>query len=65
MKNFRVIYHIVTRGEGDKSKKYWNRVGTAWENKDGSVNLEFDEFPCDGGKNLQIRDYVEKEKDFG
>ena len=58
-KKFKVIYHISERKD-DSGKKFWNRIGTAWVNNDGSINLEFETFPMDG-KNVQLRDYVAKE----
>ncbi len=34
------ILGVVTRGEGKKS--YWTRIGTAFRNRDGSLNLKLD-----------------------
>lgn len=59
-KKFMVIYHISARKD-DAEKKFWNRIGTAWVNNDGSINLEFETFPMDG-KNVQLRPYVKKEE---
>ena len=63
-KNFKCIFHIVESNRGGEVKKFWNRIGTAWVNNDGSMNLNFETFPCDG-KNVQIRDYTPKEDNFG
>ena len=49
-RNYRVVYAIVERRE----KKYWTRVGAAFENQDGSINLILDAVPLGG--DLQIRD---------
>lgn len=49
-RNYRVVYAIVERRE----KKYWTRVGAAFENQDGSINLILDAIPLTG--DLQIRD---------
>lgn len=51
-KNKRVAYTIVERTEG---KSYWVRVGTAFENRDGSLNVYLDAIPVNG--RLQIREY--------
>lgn len=42
----------VTERDG---KSHWTRVGAAFENKDGSVNVLLDAVPVSSGK-LQIRD---------
>ena len=46
----------VTERDG---KTYWSRVGVAFENNDGSVNVILDAFPVSG--KLQIRDFEEKD----
>lgn len=51
-KNKRVAYTIVERTEG---KSFWVRVGTAFENRDGSLNVVLDAIPVNG--RLQIREY--------
>jgi hypothetical protein len=45
-------YNIIDRGEG--KTKIWSRIGSAWRNRDGSMNIILDSFPL-GGK-LQIRE---------
>lgn len=45
-------YNIIDRGEG--KTKIWSRIGSAWLNRDGSMNIVLDSFPL-GGK-LQIRE---------
>ena len=52
---FKVCYVITERGE----KTYWNRIGVAFTNKDGSINVKLDAVPVSG--ELQIRDYVARE----
>ncbi|MEM7083781.1 MAG: hypothetical protein AAF465_13705 [Pseudomonadota bacterium] len=44
-------YTIVETGE-DK-KDFWQRVGSAWENQDGSINIVLNAFPVNG--KLHIR----------
>lgn len=45
-------YNIIDRGEG--KPKIWSRIGSAWTNRDGSMNIVLDSFPL-GGR-LQIRE---------
>ena len=45
-------YNIIDRGEG--KTKIWSRIGSAWRNRDGSMNIVLDSFPL-GGK-LQFRE---------
>lgn len=53
-KNKKQIVAAVQRAHGERS--YWTRIGTAFENSDGSWNLLFDYFPTKPGTTLQIRD---------
>jgi hypothetical protein len=52
-KNYKVVYTIVERRR-DK-KKFWLRIGAAFTNQDGSLNVHLDATPVNG--QLQIRDY--------
>jgi hypothetical protein len=52
----KVCYVITQRGE----KKFWNRVGVAFVNHDGSINVKLESLPVGG--ELQIRDYVPREE---
>ena len=61
--NRKDIWYIKpARKEG--GKPFWMRIGTAWENKDGSLNLEFDVVPTTMD-NIQVREHVEKTDKFG
>ena len=40
--------------EGKDGKSHWTRIGMAFVNKDGSLNVYLDALPLDG--KLQIRD---------
>jgi hypothetical protein len=51
----KIVYVISERGQ----KSYWNRVGVAFVNNDGSINVKLDAMPVTG--ELQIRDYVARE----
>jgi len=53
---FKVCYVITERGE----KTFWNRIGVAFTNKDGSINVKLDALPTSG--TLQIRDYEPREE---
>jgi hypothetical protein len=53
---FKVCYVITERGE----KTYWNRIGVAFINKDGSLNVKLDALPIGG--TMQIRDYEPREE---
>jgi hypothetical protein len=55
----KVCYVITTRGD----KKYWNRVGVAFLNSDGSINVKLESLPVAG--DCQIRDYVPREENAG
>jgi len=51
----KIVYVISERG----TKSYWNRIGVAFLNSDGSINVKLDAVPVSG--ELQIRDYSAKE----
>jgi hypothetical protein len=48
-------FNIVTRG----NRNYWNRVGSAFRNHDGSYNIYLDALPRDG--KIQIREATERD----
>jgi len=52
-KNYKVVYTIVERARD--RKKFWLRIGAAFTNRDGSLNVHLDATPVNG--QLQIRDY--------
>lgn len=46
MANHKVVYLLVPgKGEGTEQKTYFNRPGSTFENRDGSVNVKLDMFP--------------------
>lgn len=53
------LWGIVERKEGDKG--FWTRIGTAFENSDGSWNLKFDYMPTSSDTTIQLRDPKETE----
>jgi hypothetical protein len=59
-KNMKIVYVITSRenaprDEAGRPKKYWNRIGVAFVNSDGSINVKLEALPVSG--ELQIRDY--------
>jgi hypothetical protein len=53
-KQYKVVYTIVQRARD--GRKFWLRIGAAFENRDGSLNVHLDAMPVNG--QLQIREYV-------
>jgi len=50
-RTWKAVYTIVERGP---EKKYWVRIGTAFTNRDQSLNVRLDASPVNG--QLHIRD---------
>ncbi len=48
----KTVYTIVVRKGSER--KMWVRIGAAFENKDGSLNVRLDALPCNG--EIHIRD---------
>lgn len=55
------VYVIRDRGEG--KKPLWVRIGSAFENSDGSINGVLNANPIDG--KFQIRELTDREADDG
>jgi hypothetical protein len=61
MENSKVkIVYVVSERSG---KRFWNRIGIAFLNRDGSINVKLDAVPVTG--EMHIRDYVPKEDVHG
>jgi len=64
----KIAYHI--KNEEGRDKPFFNRIGRAFVNKDGSINVFLDYLPLPTVKKdgtvdqltINIRDYVPKEK---
>jgi hypothetical protein len=56
------IVAVVERGDGSDAKKFWTRIGTAFENRDGSFNLRFDYFPTNPATTVQLRDIEKRDE---
>lgn len=53
----RDVYALTERGD----KTYWTRIGSAYENRDGSITCRLDALPVSGV--LQIRERTERSDD--
>lgn len=53
LRKWKAVYTIVERQDGT-SKKFWLRIGAAFVNRDGSLNVRLDAMPVNG--TLHIRD---------
>lgn len=51
----KIVYVITERN----NKSFWNRIGVAFVNQDGSINVKLDALPVSG--EMQIRDYIPRE----
>jgi hypothetical protein len=51
------IVYVINERDG---RNYWNRVGVAFVNRDGSLNVKLEAVPVTG--EMQIRDYVPREE---
>ena len=51
----KIVYCISDHG----GRNYWTRIGVAFLNQDGSINVKLECFPVNG--ELHIRDYVARD----
>lgn len=59
MKEILAVKEVERNGE---KKSFWTRIGVAYENRDGSLNLVFDFFPCrEEIKTIQVREKKPKQ----
>ncbi len=54
------IVYVITDRNG---KSYWNRIGVAFVNQDGSLNVKLEAIPVNG--ELHVRDYVPRDEVTG
>lgn len=52
----KIVYVISERG----ARKFWNRIGVAFVNADGSLNVKLEAIPVSG--EMQVRDYQPREE---
>ena len=55
-REYKEIFGAVERG----GRSYWTRIGVAFMNRDGSLNLRFDFLPTDASTTIQVRDPRER-----
>jgi hypothetical protein len=55
----KIVYTITERGE----KSYWTRIGVAYVNRDGSLNVKLEAMPVNG--TMQVRDWTPREDHVG
>jgi len=51
------IVYVITERNG---RNYWNRVGVAFVNRDGSLNVKLEAVPVSG--EFQIHDYTPRDE---
>lgn len=56
----KAIYGVTLRN----GRNYWTRIGTAFANRDGSLNLRFDYVPTDPQTTVQVREREPKEHEI-
>ena len=54
------VAYVINERSG---KSHFNRIGVAFVNKDGSINVKLEAIPVNG--EIHIRDYVPKEESAG
>ena len=54
--NLKIVYTITERGE----RSFWNRIGVAYVNKDGSLNIKLDAMPVNG--TMHVRDWTPRDE---
>lgn len=55
----KIAYVVTQRG----TNKYWTRIGVAFVNRDGSINVKLEAIPVSG--EIHVRDYVPREEGAG
>jgi hypothetical protein len=57
----RLAVFAITEGKGTDGKARWTRIGRAFDNQDGSINLLLNALPL-GTDRLQIREEREEDR---
>lgn len=55
--------YTVVRAEVDGQRDYWQRVGSGWENQDGSININLNALPVNGRLHIRRPQDDEGERD--
>lgn len=57
------IFAVKEYEKSGENKSIWIRIGTGFENQDGSINLVFDTFPVSKDlKTIQVREHKPKDE---
>lgn len=54
-----LIAYVIVESKTDDQKAFWNQIGVAFVNRDGSINVKLDAVPVDG--KLQLRERQEND----
>ncbi|MCL2825158.1 MAG: hypothetical protein FWD57_14300 [Polyangiaceae bacterium] len=54
-KNLKLVYTITERGE----RNHWVKIGVAYVNRDGSLNVKLEALPING--TMHVRDWTARE----
>lgn len=63
MSNNRKDVYFIKPPHKEGAKAFWLKIGSAWTNKDGSINLKLD-VPIVPGMDVQLREPTEREDKF-
>lgn len=55
------MYKVIIPVEHKDGTKHWMRIGSAFPNKDASINLYLDALPAGGHNVLQIREMTDED----
>jgi hypothetical protein len=55
------IYKVIIPVEHKDGTKHWLRIGSAFPNKDASINLYLDALPAGGHNVLQLRELTDED----
>ena len=55
------MFKVLTPVDGRDGKTWWMRLGTGFENDDGSMMLYLDAFPATGKGKLYVRRFDERD----
>lgn len=55
----RKVYTIIKNG--GRSKPYWQQIGSAFDNKDGSINVVLNATPLDGRLHIRLVEHAQPE----
>lgn len=59
----RLDIFYIKKSDKEGGKPFWMKIGSAWRNKDNSLNLKLD-VPVVPGMDVQLREPTEREDKF-